>query len=134
MIRTGYTSRISDEPVSIHRDSNGKVDGILVQTFDQAFVLSLKDGEELNWDDAMAKYKDVMLTKQQWLIVAAYEEKINELLEQVGGDTIRDKCYWSAVGCYSYYAWYYSGNGGTLYNRYKYSSLTVRPALAYSVS
>ena len=135
MISKGTCQFSKYSPVSLHYGSDGKPDGILVQTLDMRFGFSLHDAEQMNWDDAMRKYgAEGMLTKQQWLIVAAYEEQINRLLEQVGGDLLReDKNYWSSsVKCYSGNAWTYNGGNGTLYSGYsKYNSFTVRPTLAF---
>lgn len=132
MISKGTYQFSKYSPVSLHYGSDGKPDGILVQTLDMQFGFSLHDAEEMNWDDAMRKYGEKgMLTKQQWLIVAAYEEQINQLLEQVGGDTLKDKYYWSSVEYNSYDAWDYNGFYGTLYSNVKCYSLAVRPALAF---
>jgi hypothetical protein len=61
---------------------------------------------------------------------------INSAIDKmVGGTKLAiGAYYWSAVEYNSDVAWTYNGNYGTLNYYYKYNSLSVRPALAYSVS
>ena len=61
---------------------------------------------------------------------------INKAIGKLSGGAVlsNSEYYWSAVEYNSYTAWSYYGVNGTLSNNRKYSSFTVRPALAYSVS
>ena len=61
---------------------------------------------------------------------------INSAIDKMVGGTklTTGAYYWSAVEYYSNLACSYTGSSGTLDGNYKYYSLTVRPALAYSVS
>lgn len=101
------------KPVSIHYDENGNADGILIQTLDQSFILDLHDaegGKQMNWMDAMKKYK--MPTIQQWLLVMVYKDEVNKCLVEAGGEELKtDDCYWSSSEYNSSYAWYVGFSG-----------------------
>lgn len=121
-------------PVSVYRDKSGTPIGILIQTFDDSFVIGLHDlKEDMDWDTAMREHRKELMDKKQWFIVAAYIEEIDDLLESVGGDRIKvdDKYCWSSVEYNTNYAWCYSGNVGSLYYNYKYNRYSVRPLLAF---
>lgn len=116
------------KPVSIHYDEKGNADGILIQTLDQSFILDLHDaegGKQMNWRDAMKKYK--MPTIQQWLLVMVYKDEVNKCLVEAGGDELKtDDGYWSSSEYSSAYAWlvffssfgsYSTGKNGSGYVR-----------------
>ena len=121
-------------PVSIHYGEDGKADGILVQTFDDSFIIDLHDAEEgrkMTWHEAMEKYEDVIPTKQHALLICAYLEKINALLKEAGGDVLH---HWYWTKTQSEYlangAWLYSGYNGCVNYNSKYNSNAVRPVRA----
>lgn len=120
------------KPVSIHYDENGNADGILIQTLDQSFILDLHDaegGKQMNWRDAMKKYK--MPTIQQWLLVMVYKDEVNKCLVEAGGDELKtDDGYWSSSECYSYIAWFVGFSGFYSFNTGKSNSYYVRAVAA----
>ena len=121
-------------PVSVYRDKSGTPIGILIQTFDDSFVIGLHDlKEDMDWDTAMREHRKELMDKKQWFIVAAYIEEIDDLLESVGGDRIKvdGKCYWSSVEFSTSNAWCYYGYKGALNGLNKYYRNSVRPLLAF---
>lgn len=120
------------KPVSIHYDENGNADGILIQTLDQSFILDLHDaegGKQMNWRDAMKKYK--MPTIQQWLLVMVYKDEVNKCLVEAGGEELKtDDGYWSSSEYNSYNAWGVSFSGFNSYCNYKNGSDYVRAVAA----
>ncbi|MBR0177770.1 MAG: DUF1566 domain-containing protein [Bacteroidales bacterium] len=120
------------KPVSIHYDENGNADGILIQTLDQSFILDLHDaegGKQMNWRDAMKKYK--MPTIQQWLLVMVYKDEINKCLVEAGGDELKtDDGYWSSSEYDSDIAWGVNFSGFYSYYTYKGYSSFVRAVAA----
>ena len=123
------------EPVSIHYGEDGKVDGILVQSLDDSFIIDLHDaeeGREMTWHEAMEKYEDVMPTKQRALLICAYLKKINALLEEVGGEVLN--CWYWTKTQHEFdadYTWLYRGDYGCVRNNGKSDSITVRPIRNY---
>jgi len=120
------------KPVSIHYDENGNADGILIQTLDQSFILDLHDaegGKQMNWRDAMKKYK--MPTIQQWLLVMVYKDEVNKCLVEAGGDELKtDDGYWSSSEYNSDIAWYVGFTSFGSDNISKNSSNYVRAVAA----
>ena len=120
------------KPVSIHYDENGNADGILIQTLDQSFILDLHDaegGKQMNWMDAMKKYK--MPTIQQWLLVMVYKDEVNKCLVEAGGDELKtDDGYWSSSEFNSGYAWGVNFGGAYSGSSYKNYSSYVRAVAA----
>lgn len=120
------------KPVSIHYDENGNADGIIIQTLDQSFILDLHDaegGKQMNWRDAMKKYK--MPTIQQWFLVMVYKDEVNKCLVEAGGEELKtDDYYWSSSEYGSGGAWYvYFGGTYSSYGS-KSSSKYVRAVAA----
>ena len=121
-----------EKPVSIHYAEDGEVDGILVKTLDESFIIALHDadnGKSMTWNEAMEKHKDEIPTKKQALIICAYIKDINNLLALFGGDKL-DDWYWTNAEYYANYAWLYGGVNGCLIHGIKCSSASVRPVLA----
>lgn len=120
------------KPVSIHYDKDGKADGVLIQTLDESFVLALHDaegGKQMNWRDAMKKYK--MPTIQQWLLVMVYKDEVNKCLVEAGGDELKtDDGYWSSSEYSSCYAWYVYFGGTYSLSTGKGNSYYVRAVAA----
>ena len=120
------------KPVSIHYDEDGNADGILIQTIDQSFILDLHDaegGKQMNWRDAMKKYK--MPTIQQWLLVMVYKDEINKCLVEAGGDELKtDDGYWSSSEYNSHSAWYVYFSGFGSFSLGKYNGYYVRAVAA----
>ena len=80
------------KPVSIHYDEQGKPDGILVQTLDEAFILALHDEKDLMTYDKAEKYD--LPTAKQAHFYGAYLDEINEALDKAGGDRLMG-WYWT---------------------------------------
>ena len=85
----------------------------------------LNEGKDLKWDEAhkmMDTDAGENLGRRKWwcdVYDAIYTAGLNDLLEEIGGDRIRDKYYWTedkdVDPSYSYYAWIFNGNYGLLY-------------------
>lgn len=120
------------KPVSIHYDATGKADGILVQTFDQSFILNLHDeeeGKQMNWKDAM-NYK--MPTIRQWLLVMVYKDQVNRCLVEARGEELKtEECYWSSTEGGADCAWSVYFGGTYSSNLSKGHSHYVRAVAAF---
>ena len=118
-------------PVSVHLDSNGVPDGVLIQALDISFVLKLKDeegGKEMSWHEATCKYK--LPSKEQWMLVLIYFDQVQKCLEEAGGEKLKLDFYWSSSEYNSSYAWnvYFPSANSYTYN--KSSSNVVRAVAA----
>ena len=124
----------NENAVSVRYNAYGEVDGILIKTIDESFVIDLFDAEgerQMTWDEAMGKYKDVLPSKRQALLICAYLDEINELLEEAGGKKLYGWYWTKAVSEYSArIAWMFNGNYGCVHNLSKYSVNGVRPVHA----
>lgn len=117
------------KPVSIHYGADGKPDGILVQTLDEAFILALHDEKGLMTYDKAKKY-DLPTAKQAHLY-GAYLDEINKALDEAGGDRLMG-WYWTKTPS-AYHVniqLIFYGTGGKLNDSYRYGSLRVRVSLA----
>lgn len=110
------------------KDESGKVRGIGVPIINK--VVALKDaydGKEVEWEKAV---KAGAPTRDEWYIILYFKKQINRLLDENGGDPIRDDYYWSSTEYSTTYAWIvYFSSGFVTYN-YKSSSFVVRPVAA----
>lgn len=117
------------KPVSIHYGADGKPDGILVQTLDEAFILALHDEKDLMTYDKAEKY-DLPTAKQAHLY-GAYLDEINKALDEAGGDRLMG-WYWtktpSASSVYIQFIFY--GASGALSISYRINTVRVRVSLA----
>lgn len=108
---------------------------IRITALGEDFCLGLKlaeDGKEMKWQEAIDYCKERqrdLLTKRQYLIVAIFQDEINNMLENLGGDKLGYE--WSVSECNNYYAWFYNGSFGTLVSTRKCISYQVRPSLAH---
>ena len=121
-------------PVSVHYGEDGKVDGVLLKTIDESIVISLHDadnGRLMTWNVAMKKYGDVMPSKHWALLICAYLDDINLLLEENGGESL-DGWYWtgSVSEYYADSAWLFHGHYGCINTNYEYYTHGVRPVSA----
>ena len=112
------------KPVSIRYDGNGNPDAVTIRTLDEEFSIKLKDeedGKEINWHEAMKKYK--MPTKRQWLLLLYYYEDVNRCLKEAGGEEMHGY-FWSSSEFSSSTAWivYFSSSGYSNYSSKSYSS------------
>lgn len=118
------------KPVSIHYGADGKPDGILVQTLDEAFILALHDEKDLMTYDKAEKY-DLPTAKQAHLY-GAYLDEINKALDEAGGDRLEEDWYWtktpSASSVYNQLLFY--GTYGYLYDNDRVLTYRVRVSLA----
>lgn len=115
--------------VSIHKTGD-EVDGVRVCVGDEDFVIALHDAEcEYEWQEAVDKFGDDMLTVKQAHIIGAYHDEIQEKLKEAGGDEL-DGWMWTRSEYSADAAWFYSSTYGNVYNGYKYSSSGVRPVRA----
>ena len=117
-------------PVQLHY-SKGKPDGVEIQDGKIHFIFSLKDLEEMYWEQAMDKVASIgqrLPDQEEWMLVDKYRDQINHLLESVGGDTISNKYYWSSERRNNtvVWIWIYDGGKGTITYYDKYFPLTVR--------
>ena len=80
------------KPVSIHYGEDGKPDGILIQSLDDAFILDLHDKGEMTYNEA-EKYDlpDVKMAR----LYGLYLNEVNEVLDEAGGDRLEDDYYWT---------------------------------------
>ncbi len=121
--------------VSEHTDKNGKK-WVRVRAGKYDFLIDLHDLTvgEVNWDKAMSVAKDAgveLPTREMWSLVGAFLPEINETLEKLGGDILKD-WYWGASECYSNYAWVFNAYRGILYNFYKMYAYSCRGSLAFN--
>ena len=121
------------KPVTIHLNKNGEPDGVLVQTIDESFIVSLHDaenGREMTWKEAVDNYGDTSLpNKNEAAIICAYLDEINAALKEAGGDPL-DRWYWTGTEYNANIAWFYYGSYGCLNGSIKYNTYSVRPTLA----
>ena len=118
-------------PVSVHLDSNGVPDGVLIQTLDISFVLKLKDeegGKEMNWHEATRKYK--LPSKEQWMLVLIYFDQVQKCLEEAGGEKLKLDYYWSSTEISGTGAWTVNFGGTYSYYPNKSYSTYVRAVAA----
>ena len=117
------------KPVSIHYGADGKPDGILVQTLDEAFILALHDEKGLMTYDKAKKY-DLPTAKQAHLY-GAYLDEINKALDEAGGDRLMG-WYWTKTPSAGnvYYQFIFDGATRTLSSNYRCFSYRVRVSLA----
>lgn len=91
---------------------------------------NLDNGREYDWNTAISRLRDVgkdTFNLHQAYIIAAFKEKINEKLREVGGDELND-LYWSSTEYSSTHAWYMSFSSGYIFNyRNNYYTCVVRP-------
>ena len=105
--------------------------GVLIYTEKLCHELDLFDlPEKMPWDEAV---KHSIPSKEQWEEIVNHRKEVEELLELTGGDTLKDKWYWSSTKFSSNYSWYYAGYDGILLSSYKCSSGRVRPFAAFSL-
>ena len=80
------------KPVSIHYGEDGKPDGILIQSLDDAFILDLHDKGEMTYNEA-EKYDlpDVKMAR----LYGLYLNEVNEALDEARGDRLEDDYYWT---------------------------------------
>lgn len=128
----------NDKPVSVVYDEDKNPIGIRINTLDEDFSLSLKNlgghDKQYEWKEMMELLKEKGLTtfnKKQALIVAAYKDEVDKLLEEVDGEPMNDHCFWSVSEYRSYTAWCYVGYYGGVYGSGKNYSYSVRPLLAH---
>ena len=135
---TCHCHQCNDKPVSIVYDEDKNPIGIRIKTLDEDFSLSLKNlgghDKQYEWKEMMELLKEKGLTtfnKKQALIIAAYKDEVDKLLEDVDGEPMNDHCFWSVSECYSNAAWFYYGYYGYVGYSDKYNSCSVRPLLAH---
>ena len=105
--------------------------GILIYTEKLCHELSLFDHPEyMNWNEAV---KHSIPSKEQWDEISNYIEDIEEMLKLTGGDTLKDKWYWSSTEISSAYSWSYNGFNGISYNFSKFTYSRVRPFIAFKL-
>lgn len=128
----------NDKPVSVVYDEDKNPIGIRIKTLDEDFSLSLKNigghDKQYEWKEMMELLKEKGLTtfnKKQALIIAAYKDEVDKLLEEVDGEPMNDHCFWSVSEFYSNGAWSYNGYGGNVVRNSKDNSYSVRPLLAH---
>ena len=117
------------KPVSIHHGADGKPDGILVQTLDEAFILALHDEKDLMTYDKAEKY-DLPTAKQAHLY-GAYLDEINKALDEAGGDRLMG-WYWTktpSAGSVNTQLVFYGTYGYLIYGT-RIGSSRVRVSLA----
>lgn len=94
--------------------------------------------DKFTWDDAMklTKQKAMKLpTMKQISILKSHLGDINDVIEEIGGDELKDDWYWMSTTEGDDYAWSYNSHGGTdnnyvIFNRdYKVDLLRVRLVL-----
>ena len=110
------------------KDESGKVRGIGVPIINK--VVALKDaydGKEVEWEKAV---KAGAPTRDDWYIILYFKKEINRLLDENGGDPIRDDYYWSSTEYNTGNAWYVYFLSGLVTYTYKYGSGVVRPVAA----
>ena len=124
--------------ISTHIDENGGK-WVRVKMLDEDFLIADRDytegdTNEFKWQDAMdamAKIGRSMWTKKQMHIVAAFIDKINAKLKEIGGEVL-DGFYWSSTEYSSRLAWYVYFSSGYIYFNSKYGSFYVRPCAAFN--
>ena len=128
----------NDKPVSVVYNENKNPIGIRIKTLDEDFSLSLKNigghDKQYEWKEMMELLKEKGLTtfnKKQALIIAAYKDEVDKLLEEVDGEPMNDHCFWSVSEYASNGAWFYSGDYGSVDCNHKNVSCSVRPLLAH---
>ena len=128
----------NDKPVSVVYDEDKNPIGIRIKTLDEDFSLSLKNigghDKQYEWKEMMELLKEKGLTtfnKKQALIIAAYKDEVDKLLEEVDGEPMNDHCFWSVSEYNSNNAWFYNSYNGTVNNYNKNISYSVRPLLAH---
>ena len=98
-------------------------------------VMALKDEEEeYTFDEAMDLGYKRPLSLLEWLLYLENKEIIGKKLEEHGGESLKDKYYWSSSEGYSYdyTAWGVSPSDGGMGNGYiKGNSRPVRCVLAF---
>lgn len=124
------------QPVCVLTDADGEPQGVLVQAFDERFVIEPKDfndGEEMAWDDAMAALKKAGKTtfnKQQAYIILFLFENINAALLFIGGDELASS-HWAATEYNSSNAWYVCFGSGGFGDNNKFNAYVVRAVAAF---
>ena len=124
------TDTAERKPVSIVEIDGEKF--VQVHTIDEQFNIALHDagdGCEVDWNEAMQRFGEVMPTKKQASIICAYLDEINAALVEAGGDKL-DKWYWTSSEYSPNYSWLYNGTYGTLSTYIKYGTRSVRPVLS----
>jgi hypothetical protein len=115
--------------VSIHYGEDGQPDGILIQTLDEAFILTLHDEGEMDYEKAKAFE---LPTAKQAHIYGAYLDEINKALDEAGGDRLEEDWYWtktpSAYTVSNQLVFY--GTSGYLGSSSRVSASRVRDSLA----
>ena len=122
--------------VSIHEQDGMKGVRLCVDDVD-IFIEAqdLDNGKEFEWQKAMDRLKKLgksTFSKHEGYFIAAFIDKINEKLREIGGKEL-DEAYWSSTEYYSTGAWYvYFSSGGVSYNS-KSGSFVVRPVAASKI-
>lgn len=110
------------------KDESGKVRGIGVPIINKLVALKdAYDGKEVEWEKAV---KAGAPTRDDWYIILYFKKEINRLLDENGGDPIRDDYYWSSTEYNTYIAWYVYFHSGFVGYNGKFSSNVVRPVAA----
>lgn len=114
--------------MSIHFNENGEADGVLIDIVDEKFIVELNDynnSRAITWIDARAQGIN-MPTKKQLRLMYVFKEKLNELLLQAGGQTMRSSHYWSSTEIDMDICFYFNFDNCTVGEGRKYVTLYVR--------
>ncbi len=110
-------------------------DGVLLLSDHASIIIDKRQpDQDMSWNAAMKHCEEIgkkLPDRHQAIEIAINHEKINEALEAIGGDPIRNDWYWTNEERSSNYAWLYIGNGGTMGSYLKYGSSSVRPVTAF---
>lgn len=72
------------------------------------------------------------LSLLEWLLYLENKKIIDKKMKEHGGETLKDKYYWSSSESYNGLAWLVRPSVGTMYDNYgKDNSLPVRCVLAF---
>lgn len=118
---------------------DGKPVGVRAASINgRVIVLALQDEpEQMNWYDAMKKYKDNpegwrLPTKEEWGAIFENMEEINKAFVRAGKKLLPKGWYWSSSENSYYYAWIaYLDNSGLGYGNKINSNIYVVPVLAF---
>ena len=118
------------KPVSIRYNEDGQPDGVRIRTLDEDFTIALHDAcdHDLTADEARALGQ--AMTLKQAHILCAYLDKVQQTLEDAGGDRL-DGWYVTCADYNAPYTWYFSSTLGWIsISLRRNTNFRSRPVLA----
>ena len=106
--------------ITPYTDDKGDV-CVRVKMWDEDFCIAAQDYVKEGkvgfiWDEAMKALEDdglTTFTKRQAELCSAHQDKINDVLNEIGGDEFKDEQYWTSSESAMGWAWIIQGHHNT---------------------